>query len=415
MKRLLPFLGLAALCCTPTAQGAPNKATLAHIHQQLNTLRQQQQATKTDQQHAVDALRVSEQSISRTNRALADIQQQQQSTQNALDNLQHKIGSTQSRLQQEQQYLGVLLRQSWMNLAQPTTPSANWQDTQRNTVYAGLLAKQRQQTITELQDTTHTLTRLSAQKQQLQTQLQQQKEAQEQQRKNLQTERATRQNILQKLGNQIVRQQKAISTLEQNEKRITELMRALARAAAKRAAAERAAAVRAAAERAAALHRQQREHTHPRTESATQYASLPAPKLSLNGLMRDKGHLLLPTHGELIHRFGTPREAGGTLWKGIFIKAPAGQAVVSVAAGEVVFSDWLRGFGNLIIIDHGDGYMSLYSDNETLYKRAGDTVKAGDVIASVGNTGGNSETGLYFELRYHSQAFNPDGWFGSHK
>ena len=410
MKRLLPFLGLAALCCTPTAQGAPNKATLAHIHQQLNTLRQQQQATKTDQQHAVDALRVSEQSISHINRALADIQQQQQSTQNALDNLQHQIGSTQSRLQQEQQNLGVLLRQSWMNLAQPSTPSANWQDTQRNTVYAGLLAKQRQQTIAELQDTTHTLTRLSAQKQQLQTQLQQQKEAQEQQRKNLQAERATRQNILQKLGNQIARQQKAISTLEQNEKRITELMRALARAAAKRAAAKRAAA-----EHAAALHRRQHEHAHPRTGSATRYANLPAPKLSLNGLMRDKGHLLLPTRGELIHRFGTPREAGGTLWKGIFIKAPAGQAVVSVAAGEVVFSDWLRGFGNLIIIDHGDGYMSLYSDNETLYKRAGDTVKAGDVIASVGNTGGNSETGLYFELRYHSQAFNPDGWFGSHK
>ena len=413
MKRLLPFLGLVALCCAPTAQGAPNKATLAHIHQQLNTLRQQQQATKTDQQHAVDALRVSEQSISHINRALADIQQQQQSTQNALNNLQHQIGSTQSRLQQEQQYLGVLLRQSWMNLAQPATPSANWQDTQRNTVYAGLLAKQRQQIITELQDTTHTLTRLSAQKQQLQTQLQQQKEAQEQQRKNLQAERAARQNILQKLGNQIARQQKAISTLEQNEKRITELMRALARAAAKRAA-ERAAA-RTAAERAAALHRRQHEHAHPRTENTTQYASLPAPKLSLNGLMRDKGHLLLPTRGELIHRFGTPREAGGTLWKGIFIKAPAGQAVVSVAAGEVVFSDWLRGFGNLIIIDHGDGYMSLYSDNETLYKRAGDTVKAGDVIASVGNTGGNSETGLYFELRYHSQAFNPDGWFGSHK
>ena len=410
MKRLLPFLGLAALCCTPTAQGAPNKATLAHIHQQLNTLRQQQQATKTDQQHAVDALRVSEQSISHINRALADIQQQQQSTQNALDNLQHQIGSTQSRLQQEQQNLGVLLRQSWMNLAQPSTPSANWQDTQRNTVYAGLLAKQRQQTIAELQDTTHTLTRLSAQKQQLQTQLQQQKEAQEQQRKNLQAERATRQNILQKLGNQIARQQKAISTLEQNEKRITELMRALARAAAKRAAAKRAAA-----EHAAALHRRQHEHAHPRTGSATRYASLPAPKLSLNGLMRDKGHLLLPTRGELIHRFGTPREAGGTLWKGIFIKAPAGQAVVSVAAGEVVFSDWLRGFGNLIIIDHGDGYMSLYSDNETLYKRAGDTVKAGDVIASVGNTGGNSETGLYFELRYHSQAFDPDGWFGPHK
>lgn len=425
MKRLPYLLGCIALCCVPTAQGNTNKTTLTHIHQQLNTLRQQQQATKTDQQHTVDALRASEQAISHINRAMADIQQQQQSTQDALTTLQQQIGNTQSRLRQEQRELGTLLRQSWMGLdSAATAPPVDSQTNQRNLIYTKLLAQQRQRTIAELQDTTRTLAGLSAQKLQLQTQLQQQQNQQEQQRKNLQAERATRQKILQKLGEKITRQQQAISTLEQNERRINELMQALARAAAKRAAkraAERAAAAhlaaKRAAERAAQAHRPpvSPSTSRPRQTANLPAPSLPVPNLSLSGLMLHKGHLILPTKGELIHRFGTPREAGGTLWKGLFIKAPAGQPVVSVAAGEVVFADWLRGFGNLIIIDHGAGYMSLYSDNETLYKRAGDAVKAGDIIASVGNTGGNNETGLYFELRYHSQAFNPDGWFGAHE
>jgi Membrane-bound metallopeptidase len=91
-------------------------------------------------------------------------------------------------------------------------------------------------------------------------------------------------------------------------------------------------------------------------------------------------------------------------------QSPSRPAGTCVAGGQVVFADWLRGFGNLIIIDHGGGYMSLYSNNETLYKQVGNSVKAGETIASVGNTGGSSETGLYFELRYQSQAFDPSNW-----
>ena len=86
----------------------------------------------------------------------------------------------------------------------------------------------------------------------------------------------------------------------------------------------------------------------------------------------------MPVRGELVNRFGSPREDSGATWKGLFIKSTAGQDVKCIANGRVVFSDWLRGFGNLIIVDHGDGYMSLYGNNETLYKQAGETVRAGD-------------------------------------
>jgi septal ring factor EnvC (AmiA/AmiB activator) len=84
--------------------------------------------------------------------------------------------------------------------------------------------------------------------------------------------------------------------------------------------------------------------------------------------------------------------------------------VKSVASGRVVFADWLRGFGNLIILDHGDGYMSLYGNNQAVLRQVGDSVKAGDAIASVGNSGGNEANGLYYELRRQSRPFDPLSW-----
>jgi len=118
----------------------------------------------------------------------------------------------------------------------------------------------------------------------------------------------------------------------------------------------------------------------------------------------------LPIKGELTNRFGSPREAGGLVWKGLFIRAEAGQTVRAIADGRVVFADWLRGFGNLLILDHGGGYMSLYGYNESLLKTVGEMIKSGDAIAEVGNTGGNLHSGLYFELRYQSKPLNPMSW-----
>jgi septal ring factor EnvC (AmiA/AmiB activator) len=103
------------------------------------------------------------------------------------------------------------------------------------------------------------------------------------------------------------------------------------------------------------------------------------------------------------------------LWKGLFLRASASQSVKAVAAGRVVFADWLRGFGNLLIVDHGDGYMSLYGNNETLLKQVGDTLRGGDTIAAVGNSGGNEESGLYFELRHEGNPIDPMKWVSRSK
>ena len=133
-------------------------------------------------------------------------------------------------------------------------------------------------------------------------------------------------------------------------------------------------------------------------------------------MARYKGKLLMPAVGELIARFGVPREAsvsGGTTWKGWFIRTPAGSPVQAVAAGRVVFADWLRGFGNLLIVDHGTGFMSLYGNNDALLQQVGTAVGAGEPVAQAGTSGGAADSGVYFELRHNGVAFDPKQWFST--
>ena len=106
-----------------------------------------------------------------------------------------------------------------------------------------------------------------------------------------------------------------------------------------------------------------------------------------------RGKLRLPVRGELTGRFGAPRGAAGTEAKGVFIRAPEGQPVRAIAGGRVVYAEWMRGFGNLLILDHGESYLSIYANNESLLKQVGDTVGAGEPIATTGASGGNEETG----------------------
>jgi septal ring factor EnvC (AmiA/AmiB activator) len=156
----------------------------------------------------------------------------------------------------------------------------------------------------------------------------------------------------------------------------------------------------------------------PAPAPATQEASPPAAKAAdialapaapAGAFASLKGQLRAPVAGKVAAKFGS-RRGDGPSWKGVLIRVAEGAEVHAVAGGRVVFADWLRGFGNLIIVDHGGQYMSIYGNNQALLKRIGDVVKAGDPIASAGNSGGNEESGLYFELRHQGAAFDPAGW-----
>jgi septal ring factor EnvC (AmiA/AmiB activator) len=121
-----------------------------------------------------------------------------------------------------------------------------------------------------------------------------------------------------------------------------------------------------------------------------------------------KGKLPWPVIGRLAHKFGSPRTEGS--WDGVLIDAGEGMDIKAVNRGKVVYAEWLRGYGLLTIIDHGQGYMTLYAFSQSLYKRTGDSVEAGDVIASVGQSGGRSQAGLYFEIRKKGVPIDPLEW-----
>ncbi len=134
------------------------------------------------------------------------------------------------------------------------------------------------------------------------------------------------------------------------------------------------------------------------------------PITSEDPFSRHRGRLTWPVAGTLVHDFGQPRVSDRLKWNGVVLAAPRGREIRSVYHGRVVFADWLAGLGLLVIIDHGEGYMTLYGYNETILKNTGDWVAPGDVIATVGDSGGQPISALYFEIRRGIQPVNPNSW-----
>ena len=130
---------------------------------------------------------------------------------------------------------------------------------------------------------------------------------------------------------------------------------------------------------------------------------------NLVGLSKLKRKLNWPVKGRISHSFGSSKQ-GYLKWKGVFLSAPVGRQVKTIHSGTILFSDWLNGYGLVSVVDHGDGYMSLYGHNQALLKSVGDRVEAGEPIALVGQSGGQADSGLYFEIRHAGKAVNPKLW-----
>ncbi len=124
-----------------------------------------------------------------------------------------------------------------------------------------------------------------------------------------------------------------------------------------------------------------------------------------------QGKLHWPTKNKkIINKFNTKRDDSSLLWQGLLLESKEGEEVRAIYNGRVVFSDWFKGYGLLTIIDHGDGYLSLYAHNQSLLKEAGEWVNSDTIIATVGNSGGNNKTALYFEIRLNGKPVNPNAW-----
>ena len=168
------------------------------------------------------------------------------------------------------------------------------------------------------------------------------------------------------------------------------------------------------------LHGQTQEISHLRGDERRLQRLLDELQTNLAGIPGDpaferrfgdtKGRLPFPTRGKILVHYGEPKRGGQLRWKGVLVGGEPGQDVISVARGRVAFADWLRGFGLLLILEHGDGYMTLYGHNQGLYTQVGDWVEGGQVIASLGSTGDVPQPGVYFEIRRQGRPRDPLGW-----
>ncbi|WP_373974577.1 peptidoglycan DD-metalloendopeptidase family protein [Chitinibacter sp. SCUT-21] len=436
-----------SLVAAPAATKAPNasvkekeakQAELKDLRGQIQQLQKELSANESSRSEAADALKESEKSISEANRVLGELAHERALTANELAQLEADIARTRISIRASQSRLSELLKsryklgqlEAWRLVLNQKDPN----QVSRDLTYYKHLARSQQQLATQLETQLEQLNQLAEEIQQKNAQLQEIARNKQIQREQLVNEQQEKKAVVNQLSKEIADQRNQIQKLAADEKRLTQLTERL-NALIKKQEAERARQLekqrqeakkraeqqaRAKAERAARQAKQAQEakaagrpaptpEPEPKEEATQINENLPNPALAGANFASLKGKLSLPVKGAVIGKFGAPRGEGGT-WKGLMIKANNGQSVHAIASGRVVFADWLRGFGNLMIIDHGGGYMSLYGANESVLKRVGDSVKPGDVIATVGNSGGMAESGVYFEIRYNSRPLDPLQW-----
>jgi septal ring factor EnvC (AmiA/AmiB activator) len=235
-----------------------------------------------------------------------------------------------------------------------------------------------------------------------QAQLLEQKSALDGRREQLASVRKERQLALAKLSKEYSARDKKLKAREQEQANLARVLKTIEETLARQA-------------REAEAARQQAllaEREQPRSPSIPATGPLVSSGASFGGpFAKARGKLPWPVNGQLVARYGTPRGGDArTKWDGVLIGAPAGSQVHAVHGGRVVFADWLRGAGLLVILDHGNGYLSLYGHNQSLLKDAGDVVKAGEAISTVGNSGGQDTSALYFAIRQQGRPIDPAQW-----
>jgi len=393
----------------------PPKQELSDLQQRLEALKKDLDNSQEAHKDAADALKESETAISEANKKLFEINHRQQQNKNTLAQLKADSDSANQILSQQQKLLSSQLYQQYIHgqqsYVQMILQSERPSEIARDAHYFTYIAKARAELITKMQGNLTKISQLNEETAAALKEVAELKQKQMDEKRTLEHQKLAKSKVVNTLSQQIVSQRGEIKKLSRDEKRLSELVERLAKIippTPKKTAHKRVATQNNPSKKTAPI--DLAEENKPAKEIVANNDTLPSNEFVGANFATLKGKLRLPVRGDVTNRFGASREDSGISWKGLFIRASAGAEVKSVATGRVVFADWLRGFGNLIIVDHGDGYMSLYGNNQAVLKQVGDTVHAGDAIASVGNSGGNETNGLYYELRRQSRPFDPLSW-----
>lgn len=365
---------------------ADNQTDIKTLRERIQTLQKELTDKEQIKQGITNTLQETEQAISRINHKLAQLAEQDRKANEDLGQLQSQHRKIEQEISSEQDHLAKLYTQYYLNNQKDHLQLIlNQQDPNqiaRNIYYYNQLSIARSNSINALlenQQKLAALTRVSFKKREEIVSIQTEYTAHHQK---LIDEKNKHQAMLSQLSDQISQQQREINSLKNDEKRITDLVQEISKIVVRK----------------------------DSGATAMVNSKLPSAATTRIPFISLKGQLNLPVLGKLIHRFGDQRSGNQITWKGLFIESSEGQDVKAIADGQIVFSDWFRGFGNLLIIDHGNSYMSLYGNNKMLHKQVGDIIHSGDTIATVGNSGSNPDSGLYFELRHKGKPFDPLTW-----
>lgn len=368
---------------------ADNKEALQALRARIERLQSDLTAAESSRGEAADALKVSEKAISEANRGLYERGREQQILNANLTDISRRSQATAANVAAQRLLLDRLVRHQYMHGSTDSLrlmlEGRDAAAVDRQIHYFTYISKLRADMIHRMQKSLADLAVLQTEALKEKDALAANEAEQKRARKILKAEKQARRIVLDRIAGVISQNRREIGRLKRDEDRLSKLVEQLGRVLS--------------AKPTGRIRKQGQE-----VDDVADSSFIGKVFQAL------KGKLKLPVRGELSNRFGGPRDDGGTTWKGLFIRSDTGQSVRAVADGRVVYADWLRGFGNLLIVDHGSGYMSLYGNNESILKQVGESIQSGEAVAAVGDSGGAGESGLYFELRHKGKPFDPLRW-----
>jgi len=347
---------------------------LEKVQQSIGKVKDHLKSTRYKRGHVVTELQQLESKISKNAVDLKKTEAKIEKLNNKVSDLRGELDKLQRKLKTQRQSLSEQIRAAYaIGRQQQVKMLLNQQDPAemgRIMVYFDYLNRAREQHITEFLDNIAEKQRLEEELNTTLTKHQQTLNTRKKQENILFGQRLKRSQLLTRLEQEISNQEKNLSELEGSRNRIEKLLMSLGEL----------------------------------------LADIPQSPSVSRPFKQQKGKLPWPASGPFLATYGEPRKQGGLKWNGVLISTAHGTPVRAVSHGRVAFADWLQGYGFITIIDHGEGYMSLYGHNETLIKQAGDWVNSGEVIATSGDSGGQPMPGVYFEIRSRGKPINPGGW-----
>jgi septal ring factor EnvC (AmiA/AmiB activator) len=371
-------------------------------------------------------LRGTETEIGKLEKQVEALQKELKKTQGELERLDSEKQTLQNARTEQQRLIAIQARAAYQSGRQEYLKlllnQQNPEKFARTLTYYDYLSNARLEQLKGFNETLRQLANVEKESAQQQAQLLVQQSSLDEQKADLEKVRKERQVALAKLNDSARQQDQKIQARQQDQADLAKVLKTIEETLARQAREAEEARQKALIAQQEAEKQRQREaaaRANASNESQAPKKAKPVPGalVSSSGasyggpFAQAHGKLPWPVDGRLLARFGETRgDDARTKWDGVMISAPAGSQVHAVHGGRVVFADWLRGAGLLVILDHGDGYLSLYGHNQTLLKGAGDIVKAGETISTVGNSGGQDSSALYFAIRQQGRATDPAQW-----